>query len=359
MGHAMGCVHKEFFRDARLERSIKNVDVLRRRLMGAMGAAMAAPVSALAQPGRTMRIGYVDNTIPLVELERAPREANTQVFLDALRELGRQEGRSIEILWRSAEGVPERRPAIFAELVRAKVDVIVVFGDLATADAMQKTRTVPIVMGSSVDPVRIGAAQSLVRPGGNVTGLTGSVADAFVDNKRLDILKRAIPKVSHLGWLHPAPKLERRYHPKLMLTVDALRMKLSLLPFDGLKEMDTALADFVRQGGDCLFISVYSFFDDPRNRDGIRALIERHRLPTVSSNSRTNQGAVLNYGPDVRAMHVSAAGYVDKILRGARPAELAIEQPRAFQLIVNLRAAKAIGVTIDPSILVQADRVIE
>ena len=326
-------------------------------LQAAIGGVLAAPVSAWTQTRRVARVGYVDNTIPLAELsDPARRDPNTRAFVEALRERGWAEGKNLEILWRSAEGTYERRPTLLGELVRRAVDVIVVFGDLATRDARAQTRTIPIVMVSSHNPFLDGHVASLARPGGNVTGLISQVDGIF--GKRLELLRETAPHVRKVGTFRN-DALPPESVAWVTEVAQSVGVKWAPIVFSDARAFERSFEDAVRDGVNGMLFGALSFFSDARNHGLVRNLVERHRVAALDFATSGQLGAVLHYGPDPQASHVSAAGYVDRILRGAKAADLPIEQPRLLTLWVNKRAAKAIGLVVPRSILARADRVIE
>lgn len=330
---------------------------LRRQVSLTVACVLAAPLRAFTQPGRIFRVGYVDNTIPLAVLtDPARRDGNTSAFVEALRERGWVEGRNLEILWRSVEGDYARRPAVFHDLVQRPVDVIVLFGDYATRDARTKTRSIPIVMVSSSDPLGQGHAASLARPSGNVTGLVSYVDG--LGGKRLQLLKQAAPHVTQVGIVF-GERPDDATVASSSRVAQSVGVKWAPVTILNTAMLEPAFAEAARRGVDAMSFGNFSVLNDPNNHNLIRGLVERYRLPVVQASMHEHNGAILNYGTDARAMHVSAAGYVDRILRGAKAGDLPIEQARVFKLWANKRAAKAIGLEIPASVVMLADRVIE
>jgi putative tryptophan/tyrosine transport system substrate-binding protein len=327
----------------------------RRLMLGAAGCLLAAPAAVLSQPKRMARIGYVDNTIAITVLaDPARRDPGTRAFVESLSQRGWVEGSNLEILWRSAEGDAGKRPAIVDELVRRNVEALVVFGDLATADARARTSTVPIIMASSASPVRLGHVASLAKPGGNVTGVTTPA----VGGKRLQLLKQAAPRITKVasitGGEFPAQGQVEARATARSLGVDWV----SLICHD-IRDYAPMFQEAARNGVNGMLFPVSTTLSDPKNHDEVRGLVEHYRMPAILSSLNAHVGAILNYGADPRPMHVSAAGYVDRILRGTRPADLPVEQARIFTLWANKRAARAIGLELSQSVLLLADRVIE
>jgi putative ABC transport system substrate-binding protein len=337
------------------------IHVSRRHFIAALGAVLAGPKPLLAQSSKRFRIGVVDNTIPLANLSGpSPRDPNARALVQQLRELGWVDGKNIEILWRSAEEDYARRPQLLAELVRLPVDVILVWGNNAAREASQATRSIPIVMVNSADPIRFGLAASLARPGANVTGID-SVPDPGITGKRLALLKQAAPHVTKVAF--PTANYDAAnaaFGANTVEAAKALGITLVRMFFEGPESFEKSFGDATRNGVNGLHLGGYSALNADNSQPVIRALIERHRLPAIRTSSvYTESGAILNYGPDEQVTHRRAAFFVDRILHGAKAGELPIERPTNLMLIVNKRAAKAIGLTLPAALLAQADRVIE
>jgi len=325
----------------------------RRRFIGTVaGGLLAAPLAAEAQaPAKVSRIGFLSGQSP-TDLAR-----QLEAFRQGLRELGYVEGRNIAIEFRFAEGQPERLPALAAELVRLKVDIIVTSGPPAPLAAKQATTTIPIVFAVSNDPVAEHVVSSLARPGGNITGLT-SIATEVV-GKQLELLKEVAPKVSRVAVLRNP---RNHGHPLTLRQAEgaaqALGLQLHIMQAGSPAEIDAAFAAMrsERAGGilvlrDPLFLG---------QRTQIAALAAKSRLPAAYGfREATEAGSRMAYGASVPFMYRSAATYVDKILRGAKPVDLPVEQPTKFELVINLKTAKALGLTIPQSLLLRADQVIE
>jgi putative ABC transport system substrate-binding protein len=325
----------------------------RRRFLGTVaGGLLAAPLAAEAQaPAKVSRIGFLSGQSP-TDLAR-----QLEAFRQGLRELGYVEGRNIAIEYRFAEGQPERLPALAAELVRLKVDIIVTSGTPAPLAAKQATTTIPIVFAVSNDAVAEDVVSSLARPGGNITGLT-SIATEVV-GKQLELLKEIAPKVSRVAVLRNP---RNKGHPLTLRQAEGaaqvLGLQLHIMQAGSPAEIDAAFAAMrsERAGGilvlrDPLFLG---------QRTQIAALAAKSRLPAAYGfREAAEAGGLIAYGASVPFMYRSAATYVDKILRGAKPVDLPVEQPTKFELVINLKTAKALGLTIPPSLLQRADQVIE
>ena len=312
-----------------------------------------APLAATAQqPAHLPTVGWLD------EGNWTDKARLYAAFLAGLRDLGYVEGQHLVIARRDAEGHLDRLPGLAAELVRLPVDVIVTTGGVpATRAAMQATTTIPIVMADAGDPVGTGLVASLAQPGANVTGL--SVMGADTVGKRLQLLKEASPKVARVAVL---------YHPPAAASVVGLREAQTAAPALGLTvlpmevrtpdEFDDQFATMLRLGADALFITGGPFSSAHQRR--ILDFAVTHRLPTVCGPVQfAEAGCLLSYSAAELALYRRAAAYVDKILKGAQPADLPVEQPMKFELVINLKTAKALGLTIPPALLFQADEVIQ
>jgi putative tryptophan/tyrosine transport system substrate-binding protein len=315
------------------------------------GAAAAWPLGARAQqPAKLPTIGYLGTAAP------SAWSPWTAAFVQRLRELGWIEGRTVVIEYRWAEGREDRYGEIAAEFVRLKVDVIVTVGTAAAA-AKQATSVIPIVFAVAADPVSSGLVASLARPGGNVTGLSLQQTDAA--GKRLELLREVLPDFRRLAIManvgYPAAVLD-------MNEVQVAARKLGLEVVDKLeirKPEDVAPAfDALKGGAQALYVCGDALVDAVRAR--INTLALGARLPTLYPNREYLQaGGLMSYGPSFSDLFLRAADYVDKILRGAKPGEIPVEQPTKFELVINLTAAKALGLTIPESFLLRADALIE
>ncbi len=316
------------------------------------GGLVAAPVVARAQPAQAPRIGFV---------EAGSRSANRH-FLDAfrqgLRELGYVDRENIVIEDRWADGQSERFPALIAELIRLKVNVIVPASSPGALAAKKATGTVPVVFFGVTDPVGIGLVATLGRPGGNMTGVALGTEDGLA-GKWVELLREAVPKVTQLAilWDPDARGVEPRVK-ELRTAAATLQLTLHIFEVRSVKEFDGAFAAMARAHVGGLIV-----VPDPltlRHRDGIVRLAAQTRLPaTYGFAEFVRAGGLMAYGPSVPDQARRAATYVDKILKGAKPGDLPIEQPTKFELVINLKTAKALGLTIPQSLLLRADQLIE
>jgi putative ABC transport system substrate-binding protein len=327
----------------------------RRTFLAGTGAALfATPFAAEAQQAaKIARIG-------LLPVNVAANPHLQEAFLRGLRDLGYVEGRNLVIEYRNAEGKLERFPALAAELVALKVDVIVAPSTPAALAAKQATRTIPIVFASVVDPVTTGLVTSLARPGGNVTGL--SFLSPELVGKCLELLKQAVPGVSRVAALWQPGGLPERTEKDFLKEAEvaarALGVRLQFVEARGPADVDRAFSDMTRARAGALTVLPYSMFLNERRR--LVDLAAKNRLPAVYGGREfVDAGGLMAYGPDLADSWRRAATYVDKILKGAKPADLPIEQPTKFELVINLKTAKALGLTIPPSLLGRADEVIQ
>jgi putative ABC transport system substrate-binding protein len=272
-----------------------------------------------------------------------------------LRELGYVEGKNIVIEYRYADGKLERLPELAAELIGLKVDIIVVGGTSATSAAKQATGKIPIVVGSAGDLVGAGLVASLARPGGNVTGSTGIAPD--LSGKRLELLREIVSKASPVAVLfYPNPGSWDQVRAT-ETAAHGLGVKLQSIQVRDPNEFENAYATMGKQQANAVIIILTSFTNNHRKQ--LVNLAIKNRLPSVCEQSEwINDGCLISYGPDGLYPFRRAATYVDKILKGAKPAHLPVEQPTKFELVINLKAAKQIGLTIPPNVLARADRVI-
>jgi putative tryptophan/tyrosine transport system substrate-binding protein len=317
---------------------------------------LAPPFAAEAQQvPKIARIGFL-------ELDRAAEEPRTrEAFFRVLRDLGYVEGRNLVIEYRDAMGKTERFPALAAELVALKVDVIVTAGGtLAAQAAKQATTTIPIVFASVGDPVAEGLVTSLARPGGNLTGLSAVFPELV--GKWLEVLRQAVPGVSRVALLLKPDSLPDRAKTDRLKAADvaarAMGMRLQVVEARGPEDFDRAFSDMTRARAEALTVWATPVFNLERRR--LAQLAAKNRLPAMYSfRTYVDAGGLMSYGPDRPEMFRRAATYVDKILKGAKPGDLPVEQPTKFELVINLKAANAIGLTIPPSLLQRANQVIE
>jgi putative tryptophan/tyrosine transport system substrate-binding protein len=322
-------------------------------LIAVMLLAVAVIAEAQEQPKKVPRIGYLTAGNSTSESPRS------EPFRAALRELGYIEGKNIAIEYRYAEGKGDRLPDLSAELVRLKVDVIVAAGGTPTILAAKNaTRTIPIVFPTVGDPVALGFVASLARPGGNITGLTIRVPE--FSGKRLEILKEVVPQARRVAVLgqeanaaHPVEFKEMQQAASDMgLELHHIKVRSP----DDFESAFSTMTSTVR--ATALFMQAATLFLDNRRR--IAALTTRSRLPAFSDTRELAEaGVLMSYGSDRFDLYRRAAVYVDKILKGTKPADLPVEQPTKFELVINLKTAKQIGLTIPPNVLARADRVIK
>ena len=314
---------------------------------------LAAPLAAEAQQaGRVPRIGFLNLTSP------SDRPSHLDAFRQRLRELGWVEGQNIVIDYRYAEGRVDRLPDLAAELVRLKVDLIVSGGTQAATAAKNATETIPIVMIAVRDPVGTGLIASLARPGGNVTGVSG-YAGLEIVAKQLELLKETVPKIRRVAILsNPANAYHQLAIREVNVAARSLGVQLQLLEARGPNEFDGAFAAMAKERVGALLVLSDAIFGSHRTR--LADLAARSRLPAAYGvRESVEAGGLMSYGPSFLDLHRRAATYVDKILKGANPAELPVEQPTKFELVINLKTARTLGVTIPPSVLARADHVIE
>ena len=302
------------------------------------------------QPKKVPRIGFLGASSASV------LAARIEAFRQGLRDLGYLEGKNIVIEWRSAEGKLDRLPALAAELVRLKVDVIVTTGPAPTRPAKEATSTIPIVMAFDNDPVGNGFVASLARPGGNITGLSTLAPE--ISGKQLEVLKEIVPRLSRVAVLGSSTTPGNAQSLKeTELAAGAFGVKVQYLDVRDPKDIDTAFRATGKGRADAILVLTSPIFNPYRTE--IADLAVKNRLPAIYSTPEfVEDGGLMTYGVSLTDLYRRAATYVDKILKGAKPADLPVEQPKKFEFIINLKAAKQIGLTIPPNVLVRADRVI-
>jgi putative ABC transport system substrate-binding protein len=316
--------------------------------------ALCASASA-QQPVRTPRIGY------LSPLNRTSESARSEAIRQALRELGYIEGQNIATEYRYAEGKANRYPELAAELVRLKVDIIVVAGGgRLILTAKNATKTIPIVMvGAVIDPVKAGIIDSLARPGGNVTGLTNLAVE--LGGKRLELLKAAVPKIARVAVLYEPALRFIRIEVKEVLPVAARALGLIIQPWEvrSADGFEKVFATLNKQRPDGLYVPGSGGPLMSAHQKRIVDFTLKSRLPSMYNNREpVEAGGLMSYGTDLADSYRRVATYVDKILKGRKPADLPVEQPTKFEFIVNLKAAEQSGLTIPPNVLARADKVI-
>jgi putative ABC transport system substrate-binding protein len=325
---------------------------MRRREFLAIAAAGLAVAPATAQdPGKPPRIGFLGNSTAALEADLF------QAFREGLRELGYVEGRNIAIEQRWAEGSYERLPALVAELLAAKVAVIVTAGTPAALAAVRVAPAIPLVMVAVGDPIGVGLVQTLARPGGNATGLTSISPD--LEAKRLHLLRELMPGVSRIAVIwNPGNAYMLRDERDVRAAAAPLEIQVLSLPVRHEGDFDAAFATIGREGVEAMLVPADRLF--LHNRERIIAFARGSRLPVISAyRELVEAGGLMSFGPSYAVMHRQAARFVDKILKGAKPAELPVEQPARFELVIDLRSARALGLDVPPSLLARADEVIE
>ena len=316
------------------------------------GALLAVAVAVEAQqPKKVPRIGVLTPD-PI-----AARAQLFEAFRQGLRELGYVEGKNITIEWRSAEGRLDRLPVLAAELVSLNVDVISTQSPPGVRAAKQATATIPIVMLVSGDPVELGLIASLARPGGNVTGLVHNPQE--FSGKQLELLKEAAPKISRVAVLwNPSLPAFRLGSEQIQAEARALGITLQSMEVQNRNELASAFEAVTRKGSDALFVPQPGFAN--AYRKPIADFAANNRLPAMYPERESVEvGGLMSYGANQADLHRRAATYVDKILKGAKPADLPVERAKKFELVINLKTAKEIGLTIPSSVLYRADKVIK
>jgi putative ABC transport system substrate-binding protein len=332
-----------------LKSKIENLKWARIVALG-VAVALCGAVAQAQQPKKVPRIGFLFNLSPSAAAARG------EAFRQGLRELGYVEGKSIVIEWRYAEGKLDRISALAAELVHLKVDLIVTSGPSVTRAAKEATVAIPIVMTFDSDPVGDGFVASLARPGGNITGLSTLAPE--LSGKRLEILREVVSKLSRVVVLgtSTAPGQAQMIR-EIELAAKAFGVKLQYLDVLEPKDIETAFRAVSKGRAQALLTLAGGILSSQRGQ--IAELAVKNRLPAIYHQSLfVEAGGLMFYGVNILDLDRRAATYVDKILKGAKPADLPVEQPKKFEFIINLKAAKQIGVTIPPNVLVRADKVI-
>jgi putative ABC transport system substrate-binding protein len=328
----------------------------RREFLVAGGAGLcvfAAPLASLAQQGKLRRIGFLANGARPASLE-SDLLGN---FPRGMRDLGYVEGRDYVIEWRFAEGGRENFPALAADLVRQKVEVIVAATGDGIAAVRKATATIPIVMVAMADPVKAGFTASLARPGGNITGLSNQSMDTV--SKHPELLRAAIPGLSSTAVLvNPASSTWSFFLKQIQASAGAIGMKVQPIEVRTAGEIDAALTGLTRERAGALIVTPNSLLSVHARR--IAEIAQKRRLPTMFwTREHVETGGLMSYGQDNSEHYYRAATYVDKILKGAKPGDLPVELATKIELVINLKTAKAIGLTIPRELLFRADKVIE
>ncbi|HYB41245.1 MAG TPA: ABC transporter substrate-binding protein [Candidatus Methylomirabilis sp.] len=320
-------------------------------VLGPLVWVLTAPlaVGAEAQPGTLYRIGMLERTSPVINA------ANIEAFRKGMRELGYVEGESFIIEYRSADGHDERFPALASELVRSKVDVIVTRGTPAALAAKSATTAIPVIITGVGDPVGQGVVASLARPGANVTGMSAAVTDIYP--KRVQLLTELLPKARRIGVLFNMsnPALAPQW-TEVEKATRSRGLEAQLLDVRKVEDLEPAFDTAVRQHTDAMVVGIETLTQ--ANQGLVVELAARRRLPAMYASTEF-AGGLISYGVDYPEMYHRAASYAHKILRGAKPADLPVEEPTKFQLVINSRTAHALGLAIPPTLLLKADSVTE
>ncbi len=327
------------------------MNLARSAILFALASVLAAPLAVVAQqPGKVYRIGYLSYALP-------PTAKPPTALREGLKEFGYVEGKNLVIDFRGANGNGDRLPELVAELIRGKPDVILATNTPAAQAAQKATSNIPVIFMTVADPVASGLVTSLGRPGGNVTGFTTAAPE--LSAKRLQLLKEAVPTVSRVAVLsNPANPASALQLHEMEAVAKSLGVKLQVAPAKDPAEFENAFALMVKEHANALIVAADPVFAFHRAK--ITELAAKHRLPAIYQNSLdAESGGLLAYGPSGENVNRRAAVFIDRILKGAKAAELPVEQPSTFQLIINRKTANALGLKIPPSLLLRADRVIE
>jgi putative ABC transport system substrate-binding protein len=309
-----------------------------------------APPTQAQQPAKVPRIGFLTAGSP------STIGARIEALRQGLREFGYVEDKNIAIEWRFGEGKPDRLPALVAELMRLKVEVILSAGAAVTRPAKDATRTIPIVMAQDTDPVGNGFVASLARPGGNITGLSSYSAE--LNGKRVELLKEVVPKLSRLTVVgEPTYPGNAQSLKETELAAGALKVQLQYLDVLDPKDIEPAFREASKGRADGVLMLQSAVLNSQRKQTTELAI--KSRLPAIYyAPEFLDAGGLMSYAASITDLYRRSATYVDKILKGAKPADLPVEQPKKFEFVINLKAAKQIGLTIPPNVLARADRVI-
>jgi len=323
----------------------------RRELLIALASALLAPLGSSAQQqGKVWRVGFLSLSSGSESVQ------NTGAFLKALGELGYMEGKNLVVEWRFAEGSFERLASLAADLVQLKVDVIVAVASAAIGAAKKATSTIPIVMATTGDPVGSGFVKSLARPGGNITGLSNMGGDTGA--KLLDLLLTAVPKVARVGVLvTPTSTTYRAISESVQAGAQNRNLKVLIAEAQTPQEIETAFTMMAGESVDAVIVGAAPLFT--LHRPQIAQLAMKYKMPSIFGNrAYVEAGGLMSYGYKMTENYLRAASYVDKILKGAKPGDLPVEQPTTLELTINLNTAKVLGITIPQSLLLRADEVI-
>ena len=314
--------------------------------IGSLGLTHAADAQTSAAPRR----------VEVLLVNFSPESKEAQAFREGLRDAGYVEGRDVVVEWRTASGDYARLPEVVAELVQRKIDVIVSDSTIGTRDLKRATSTIPIVMATVADPLGSGFVTSLAHPGGNVTGMSTMMTE--LSAKRLQLFKEAIPRIARVAILsNPDTPYVPKMVEHLKAAATSLSIELKFINLRTLEELDSAFSAVNRAHVQALYVIDDRLFSS--HRMTLLKLVSKARLPAIySSREFADAGGLISYGPNWANLFRRSAGYVDKLLKGAKPGDLPVEQSIKFELVVNLKTAKALGLTIPQSILVRADEVI-
>ena len=329
--------------------------ITRRRIVFALaGGALVSPLPSLAQPvSRIWRVGF----LAYGHVDFVDSDYVYGPFTQGMRELGYFEGKNLVIEWRSAEGKSERLPELVAELVRLKVDVLAATGTAASLAAQKATNAIPIVMISVGDPVGDGLVKSLARPGGNITAL--SIMSVELGPKRLEMLRSMVPKLTRVAVLVNPSNASNILGLKIVQAA-AQKLGIRIQPVEAStpQEIANAFAVMARQNAGALIVWLEALFQQQKNQ--IVELTAKQRLPSIAAYGEyVEAGGLMSYGQNIRENFRRAATYVDKIFKGAKPGDIPVEQPTTFELFINRKTAKALGLTIPQSLLISATKIIE